>query len=112
MRSPDPPRLPLVSTRQSWCDVTVVSPDGEVAQCSLEGPGDPDALAVDLVARLVSAAANIGGRLVVTPTSTAMFELLALAALPVEVEGEPERGEEPFGVEEGEEEAHLGDPLP
>jgi hypothetical protein len=95
----------------------VISPDGEVARCTLGGPGEPDTVAVDVVARLAQVARAVGGRLVVTPISTTMGELLALAALPVEVaalpvevEGEAEEGEEPLGIEEGEEEAHLGDP--
>jgi len=48
----------------------------------------------------------------VVDASSEMAELLALAALPVEVQRQPEGGEEALGVEEVEEEVHPGDPAP
>jgi hypothetical protein len=102
---------------QLWCRVTVVGVDGaELARCVLEGPGAPDLSAVDDVARLALAAGRLGGAVVLTelsPELRALFELaglrLGVAGLRVEVEGQTEFGEEPVGVQEGQEERHPGD---
>ena len=75
----------------------------------LGGPGLPDLGAVDDVARLALLAGRLGGRIVLSDVSPAMRSLLELAGLGVEVEGEAEGGEEPLGVEEGQEELHPGD---
>jgi hypothetical protein len=59
---------------------------------------------VDTVARMQLAAKRLGFRLRLVPTEE-MLELLELCGL-VEVLGEPEEREEPFGVEE---EGEVGD---
>ena len=74
-----------------------------------EGSGPPDFGAVDAVARLALLAGRLDARLEVTEVSPAMQELLELAGLPVEVERQAERREEPLGVEESQEEVHPGD---
>lgn len=78
----------------------------------LDGMGRPDLAAVDRVARRALAAARAGGRLVLDDVDPAMLELMALAGLAVEVQGQAEGGEEPLGVDEGEEEGHLDDVPP
>lgn len=75
----------------------------------LEGDGPPDLAAVDSIAKQALAATRAGGRLVLAQVAPALRELLALAGLPVEVQGETERREQALGVEEVEEEGHLGD---
>jgi len=93
-----------------WCRVTVVGPDGaELARSVLAGPGAPDLAAVDDVARLALLAGRLGGGIVLADVSPALRALLELAGLCVEVERQAELGEEPLGVQEGQEERHLGD---
>lgn len=102
---------------QLWCRVRVVGTDGaELARCVLEGPGAPDLGAVDDLARLVLLAGRFGGGIVlaeVSPTLGALLELaglrVELGGLRVEVEGQAELGEQPIGVQEGQEERHPGD---
>ncbi len=85
---------------QRWCRATVVEPDGTVwGGVVLEGSGAPDLAAVDAVARLARRAARRGARLTLTEVSSAMRELLDLAALGVEVVGQPERGEQRRAVQ-------------
>jgi hypothetical protein len=101
----------MMDADQRWCRVTVQAPDGTVlADRVLHGPGLPDLRAVEQVARLGLLATRNAARLVVREYSPGMRELLELAALPVEVQGQPEGREEPLRVEEVEEEAHPGDP--
>lgn len=91
----------------------VTGPDGgALATVALAGAGPPTLGAVDLVARLALLAGRLGGRVVVEAASPELRTLLALAALGVEVEGQPELGEQPLGLEEGQEEVHAGDPAP
>ena len=112
-----------------WCRVTLFGPDGaRLAGWDMGAGRPPDLAAVDEVARIALLAARLGGRVVLTQVSDRMRELLGLAGLPievgdapagdrvegsaVEVEGQPELGEEPLGLEEGQEEAHPGDLSP
>lgn len=96
---------------QRWCRVTVVGPDGTVAaSCELDGPGSPGIGAVDDVARLALLASRLGGGITLAEVSPAMQELLELAGLCVEMEGQAEFGEEPPGIEQREEVIHPGDP--
>jgi hypothetical protein len=89
-----------MAERRRWCRVTVLGPDGTVlARRVLAGAGRPGLAAVDRVARLALLAGRIGGSIALTEVAPALAELLALAGLPVEVEGQAELGEEPFGVE-------------
>lgn len=104
-----------MAERARWCRVTLEAPGEDVlASLVLEGDGAPDLGAVDEVARSALLARRVGGRVVLGQVSAAMGELLELAglsdALVVEVEREPEGGEEPLRVEERQEETHLGDP--
>jgi len=95
---------------QLWCRVTVMGPDGsELARFVLEGPGAPDLGVVDDVARLMLVVGRLGGGITVDDVSPAMRAILELAGLRVEVEGQAERGEQPLGVQEGQEEAHPRD---
>ena len=95
---------------ERWCRITIVGPDGTVlAGCVLEGSGAPDLGTVDHVARQALLAARLGGSIALDDVSPAMRELLDLAGLGVEVQGQAELGEEPFGVQEGQEETHLRD---
>ena len=87
-----------------------MSSDGTVlACCELEGPGRPDLAVVDDVARLALLAARLGGAITVAQVSPLMRELLELAGLRVEVEGQTELGEEPICIQEVQEEVHPGD---
>lgn len=65
---------------------------------------------VDAVARVSLMARRQGWRMVLHPGSGELRALLELAGLGVEVQGQAEHGEEPLGVQEEEEEGHLGDP--
>ena len=94
-----------------WCRLTVVGPDGtELLHQALTGAGRPDLASVDDVARLALHAARLGGALAITDLSPDLRRLLDLAGLVVEVEGQPEGGEQALGVEEVEEVLHPDDP--
>jgi len=95
---------------QRWCRVTVVGKDGtKLTGCVLLGPGPPDIGAVDEVARLALHAARLGGGISLADVAPAMRELLELAGLCVEVEGQTELGKEALGVQEIQEHVHPGD---
>ncbi len=86
---------------QPWCRVTLHGPDGAVLSgWLLDGPGNPDLDAVEAVARFALAAKRLGGHLTLAEVSSPMRELLELAGLDVEAEGQPEHGEESFRIEE------------
>lgn len=98
---------------ERWCRMAVVFDDGVAARTwVLKGRGPPDLRAVDAVARRALWAWRAGGRLVLSDVAPELSELLELAALPVEVEGQAKRREEALGVDEVEEEGHLDDPAP
>jgi hypothetical protein len=87
-----------------------VRPDGTVlADWVFAGAGAPTLGAVDDVARLALLATRLGCRIALAEVSPAMRELLDLAGLRVEVQGQAELGEEPLGVQERQEEVHPGD---
>ena len=114
-----------------WCRVRVVRPDATVVGgASLRGPGPPDMGAVEHVASLLLEARRLGARLVLSEVCDELADLLELAGLTemtcplratasseavgaadsaVEMQGQTEGGKEALGVEEVEEEAHLGD---
>ena len=83
------------------------------------GTGDPDMGTVDDLARLALAAHRLGATVTLEDCRPELAELVWLAAVPVvvsrrsslavEVQREPEGGEEPLGIEEVQEEAHPGD---
>lgn len=88
----------------------MVGRDGEpIATALLSGPGPADLLAVDAVGRLAMVARRVRATTRVSEVCPELGELLELAALGVEVEGQAEEGEDALEVHEGEEEAHLGD---
>lgn len=102
-----------MSSVELWCRVTVTASDGsELGSCELEGVGSPDLSIVDVVARLALLARRLGGGIRLRAVSPGLQELLDLAGLGVEMGGQPEVGEEVLGVEEVEEERHLGDTPP
>jgi hypothetical protein len=93
-----------------WCRVTVLGPDrNELGGFVLEGPGPPDLGVVETVARLALMAGRCGGAVVLGQVSPRLGELLALAGLSVEVEGEAESGKKALRVQGMEKEAQLGD---
>ena len=123
----------MMAKAELWCRATIVGPgDRQLAAFALKGPGDPDIGAVDDVARFVLLAKRLGGRLVLTDLSTKLRLLLDLAGLlaeaaglcvepaglcveevlSVEVERQTELGEEPLGIQEGEEERRGADLAP
>ena len=88
-----------MADRQLWCRVRVVERGGtEAARYSLEGYGDPDITAVDVVARLGLLAGRLDQTLVLEDLSEAMAQLLDLAGLDVDVEGQTEGRKEPGRV--------------
>ncbi|HMQ26004.1 MAG TPA: hypothetical protein PKA98_08445 [Acidimicrobiales bacterium] len=110
------PRRIGVPVPEPWCRLRVERPDGRVvARRTLHGFGPPDLDAVDAVARLLLIARRHGARVAVEDARPELHELLELSglaglALRVEPGGEAELGEHLAGVEQVEEEAHLGDP--
>ncbi len=95
---------------QLWCRVTVVGPDGtEVARGDLGGEGNPDLGTVGQVARLALLAGRLEGHITLGAVSPSLRGLLGLAGLHIEVEGQAELGKETLGIQQGEEEAHVGD---
>jgi hypothetical protein len=79
--------------------------------CECAQIGDPNLATIDQLARLELAARQLGCQLRLRHASAALLELIELAGLEdvlrVEVEREPEEGEQPGGVEE---EGELTDP--
>jgi hypothetical protein len=86
---------------------------GRSVICECARIQDPKLATIDQLARLALAARRGGGRLHLRHANAAMMELIDLAGLAevlplcVEVEREPEEGEQPGGVEE---EGELTDP--
>lgn len=100
-----------MSGTQHWARVVIADPDGRLLiSADLSGPGSPDLLAVDAVARLALSARQARATIRVTEVAEGLEALLDLAGLSLEVEREPEAREEPLGVEHREEEVHRGDP--
>jgi hypothetical protein len=99
-----------VMVDELWCRVLVVGPDrATVARHRLGGPGTPDLGVVDDIARLALLAGRIKGKIILSDVSPAVAALLDLAGLPVEMEGQAERGEEALGFQEGQEKLQPGD---
>jgi hypothetical protein len=91
----------LFVPQELWCRVTVVGPDrAALASGVLEGTGIPDIGAVDDVARLALLAKRLGGALVLAEVVPGLQALLELTGLRVEVEREPEGGEQSLGVDQ------------
>ncbi|HET9078546.1 MAG TPA: hypothetical protein VFN68_16540 [Acidimicrobiales bacterium] len=95
-----------------WCRLVVRSADGSTsAESDLTGSGRPDMEAVDAVARAALQAVRAGQRLIIADAVPELVGLLDLAGLGgvVEVERQPERGEQALSIEMVQEEGHLGD---
>ncbi len=93
-----------------WCHVTILGEDGEaLVNVVLSGPGTPGVLVVDVVGRLTLVAQRAGCAVHVSELCPELRDLLDLAGLGVEVEGQAEVREEPLGVEQVKKEAHPGD---
>ena len=100
----------MMASPQRWCRITVVGPSGSpLATFVLTGSGAPNLGAVDHVARLALLGARLGGCVTLAEVSSAMRELLELAGLDVEVEGQTEGGEETVRIQEVQEEVHSRD---
>lgn len=97
---------------ERWCRVRLIGPAGEqLASISLAGCGAPDLDVLDDVARLGLLARRMGGRILLADVVPALARLVELAGgLGIEVEGQAEVAEQPLGLEQREEEAHLHDP--
>lgn len=98
---------------QRWCRLVARAVDGtNCEERDLAGRGTPGIAVVDVVARAALRAARAGNHLLVADAVEAVVELLELAGLAgvVEVQRQPEGGEQPVGVEDVQEERHLGDP--
>jgi hypothetical protein len=105
-----PPSAPGNASRAAWCRGAIVAAGGlVVTRLAVLGPA-PDMSIVDRLARIAVGAKRGGRRLVLSELSPLLGELLALAGLPLEVEGETEGGEEPLRIEHGEEVAQRRDP--
>jgi hypothetical protein len=88
-----------MAERQVWCRVRLMASGGDEAGCySLEGYGDPDLTAVDVVARLDLLAGRQDQSLVLEQVSPSMARLLELAGLGVDVQGQTEGREQPRRV--------------
>jgi hypothetical protein len=99
MRSPLIFRPSRVAAERRWCRITIVR-DGQVlARSVLDGEGAPGLEAVEVVARHALVARRLGGRVVCDDVVPALRDLLAFAGLDVQMHGQPERREEPLGVE-------------
>jgi hypothetical protein len=95
---------------ERWCRVTMVNGDGAtLVDGVLEGPREPDLGAVDDLARLALLAKRLGCGIHLADISPGLRALLELAGLRVEMEGQPEGGEEALRIEHGQEEHHAGD---
>jgi hypothetical protein len=93
-----------------WCRLTVTGREGAVlAQVDLGGSGAPDLAVVDTVARYALLAGRLRATVVLRDAAPELLELLGLAGLCVEVEREPEGGEQALRLEEVEEEGHPPD---
>lgn len=96
--------------REQRCEAKLLAPDGTVlATCTLKCSATWGLTAVDGIARLALWVQRAGANLMLTAADPEMYELLRLAGLFVQVEGEAEVGEEPLWVEQGEEEVHPRD---
>jgi hypothetical protein len=90
-----------VSRPDAWARVRAVRADGATLFTSVvRGRGLPDLDTVEKVARLKLAAVRLECRLVLEQPSPGLLELLELAGLRVEVEGQPEGREDLGGVQE------------
>ena len=77
-----------MAERQLWCRVRLVDRQGgESGRYSLEGYGDPDLTAVDVVARLGLLAARLEHHLVLEDVCEALAGLLDLAGLHLDEPG-------------------------
>jgi hypothetical protein len=83
-----------------WARVVVADSDGRRQEMLLAGHRPPDLAVIDALARLRLAVRRAGGRMWLEEVSPPLAELLDLAGLRREVEGQPEGREQAFGVQE------------
>jgi hypothetical protein len=82
-----------MSASQPWCRLRFTDFHGSVVgACRLGGCGPPDLGALETIARLALVAKRRGGTLVLSEVRPDLGRLLEWWGLPVEVEGQPERG--------------------
>lgn len=98
---------------QCWCRIRTVDRDGRFRDAgTFGGAAPPDLEAVDRLARRLVTIRRHDERPLLVDVDARLAELLelvGLADLVVEVQGEAEGREEALRVEEGEEEAHVAD---
>ncbi|MCX4234076.1 STAS domain-containing protein [Streptomyces sp. NPDC020707] len=82
-------------------------PAAHVVVLDVKDLGPPGLTTVDALARMQLTARRAGGRLRLRAPDPALRALLALVALPFELEGQPEQREPPLRVEEA---VEPGDP--
>ena len=100
-----------MDTARFWCRISVVEADGsESSTIWIRREGVPDLSTVDVVARRVLGATRDGKRVIVAEVHPDLADLLKLVGLSVEMQWEPECGEQALGIHDVEEEGHLGDP--
>ena len=91
--------------------MTAPRPRPATIVCDVGALGEPHAGTIDALARLQLAARRYGFELTLREAPAALLELIALLglsdALPLELQGQAEDGEQPLGVEE---EGELDDP--
>ena len=84
----------------AWARVVVAASDGTRRVMLLTGEGAPGIELVDRLARWQLTTRRAGGRMWLEDVCSALRELLDLAGLRRELEGQAEGGEEQFCVEE------------
>jgi hypothetical protein len=98
---------------ECWCRIRTVDRDGTLCDAgTLGGTAPPDLEAVDRLARRLVTVRQLDQRPFLVDVDTRLTELLelvGLADLVVEVQGEAEGGEEALRVDEVEEPAHGTD---
>ena len=83
-----------MAASEPWCFVRFTDGDGSVVGgCVIDGPGDPDLAAVEVIARLALVARRQGFAVLLSGVRADLRRLLDLSGLPVEMEGQPEGGE-------------------
>lgn len=98
-----------METWRPWFRVTMTDEQGVEAGWLVGGYGAPALDAVDAVARLMLLARRAGTPVRFSEVATGVRELVELAGVGVEMQWEPEGGEQQLGLHRGEEDRQLGD---
>jgi hypothetical protein len=83
-----------------WAQMVIVAADGTQRKVPLAGEGPPDLAFVAALARFQLVVRRAGGRVWLEDVSSPLGELLDLAGLRREMEGQPEGREQALGVQE------------